>query len=358
MSELIFSVAAAGLLVVFASRAAILERGRPLVALAALTPYAVPVGVVLTVVAASVAGWGPAVAPAVPTVLIAAVLMPRCVPSRRAVSSGAVPVRVLTSNLLRGQADADALVALVRDRRVDVLCVQELTIDGVDALKQAGLTDELPHVFFDAVLGELGDTGLASRHHADPVAVARRDVPGEGGDAGSAGHPYADSVAAVRGIVVGDAGSASRDHADPVAAVDGFVTGARVRLPGSVAVEVFSVHPIWPMGPDGSRPWRAALGALPLPDPAVPPRIVAGDFNATLDHASMRRVLAAGYRDAAVSAGAGLRPTWPGAVRSPWPPVTIDHVLAGPGSVVQSYEVITLPGTDHRAVLVEILLPE
>ena len=40
-------------------------------------------------------------------------------------------------------------------------------------------------------------------------------------------------------------------------------------------------------------------------------RILAGDFNATLDHPELRAVLDRGYVDAADAASGGLKPTWP-----------------------------------------------
>ena len=45
--------------------------------------------------------------------------------------------------------------------------------------------------------------------------------------------------------------------------------------------------------------WRGDLRALPPATPDGPLRILAGDFNATLDHAELRRLLDTGYEDAA-----------------------------------------------------------
>ena len=55
--------------------------------------------------------------------------------------------------------------------------------------------------------------------------------------------------------------------------------------------------------------------------------VLLGDFNATLDHAPLRRLLGTGYRDAADVRGAGFTPTWPYDGK-PVPGVTLDHVLA------------------------------
>ena len=66
-------------------------------------------------------------------------------------------------------------------------------------------------------------------------------------------------------------------------------------------------------------------------------------------------MLSSGYRDAAASAGAGLRGTWPSDGRLP--PVAIDHVLVPAAWRVVSAEVLDLPGSDHRAVLAVLAPP-
>jgi endonuclease/exonuclease/phosphatase (EEP) superfamily protein YafD len=130
---------------------------------------------------------------------------------------------------------------------------------------------------------------------------------------------------------------------------------ALVRLPGGVAAELICVHPVTPqLGRGGATRWREELGVLPAPGEL--PRVLAGDFNATLDHAVFRRVLGLGYADAAQQAGRALTPTWGppgrGAV------LTLDHVLPDRGCAVLGYSVHTVPGSDHRAVFAEVQLPE
>jgi endonuclease/exonuclease/phosphatase family metal-dependent hydrolase len=120
---------------------------------------------------------------------------------------------------------------------------------------------------------------------------------------------------------------------------------------GRVAVQ--AVHPLPPITASSVRSWRATLRTLP-PARRGPPRVIAGDFNATLDHRELRRLLDTGYADAADVTGGGLRTTWP--VQRRRPPVTIDHVLADERLAVLRYEVHELPGTDHRAVLAELAL--
>lgn len=90
-------------------------------------------------------------------------------------------------------------------------------------------------------------------------------------------------------------------------------------------------------------------------------RLLVGDFNATLDHGALRRLLRRGYLDAADEVGAGLTPTWPSgratalAAFDP-PPATIDHVLVERGVAVAAVRVHDVPGSDHRAVLADLRL--
>ncbi|HEX2314043.1 MAG TPA: endonuclease/exonuclease/phosphatase family protein, partial [Thermomonospora sp.] len=102
--------------------------------------------------------------------------------------------------------------------------------------------------------------------------------------------------------------------------------------------------------------WEAGVSALPPAPSSGPPRILAGDFNATLDHAHLRRVLSRGYADAADRAGKGLVPTWglSGGTRSP---LTIDHVLVDRRCAVREVRVYDLDGSDHRAVYADLRLP-
>jgi endonuclease/exonuclease/phosphatase family metal-dependent hydrolase len=97
------------------------------------------------------------------------------------------------------------------------------------------------------------------------------------------------------------------------------------------------------------------MAGLPAPRPDGPVRILAGDFNGTLDHGTFRRLLRAGYRDAAAARGAGLRRTWPSAAFPP--PVTIDHVLVDLRAAIVGYRVLDVPLSDHKAVFAELVLP-
>jgi endonuclease/exonuclease/phosphatase (EEP) superfamily protein YafD len=210
-----------------------------------------------------------------------------------------------------GSGSAEALVGLVRRERVDVLSVQELTPGLARELDAAGLAELLPERAGEPRPGGSG-IGLYANVPLANVAVAGR-------------------------------------RRNPLAA-------AQARIEGGPEVELVAVHPPPPRSRSSVAAWRQDLRALPAASPDGPLRILAGDFNATLDHAELRRLLDTGYEDAAAEVGAGLRATWPDDRRLP-PPVTIDHVLADERTGVREFSVHPIPGTDHRAVFAELVLP-
>jgi endonuclease/exonuclease/phosphatase (EEP) superfamily protein YafD len=264
----------------------------------ALTPY---VGILGILVSGVVLGFGQWVAGGLLVVValgLCAVVLPRAIRTRQA-PAGSVRVRVLSVNLYLGRADPTAVVALARNHDVDVLSLQELSAAGAELLYAAGIADVLPHCQFEIRERALG-SGLASRH-----PLVKRDLAGP-------------SI-----------------MAQPSALVD---------LPGPAEFEVVAVHPYPPVRPHTAVNWRRELAGLPRPGDPI--RVLAGDFNATLDHRALRRL---GYRDAAALMGAGLRPTW-GRI------VQLDHILVDPRCVVTEFRVLAVPGSDHHAVFAEIAL--
>ena len=81
--------------------------------------------------------------------------------------------------------------------------------------------------------------------------------------------------------------------------------------------------------------------------------IVAGDFTATRDHAPLRDL--GGCTSAGEQAGIGGLATWPSSTGTTLLGATIDHVLVD-GTVWEGKKgrVVTIPGTDHRAVVVQL----
>jgi endonuclease/exonuclease/phosphatase family metal-dependent hydrolase len=134
---------------------------------------------------------------------------------------------------------------------------------------------------------------------------------------------------------------------------------ATVTVPGARPVLVESVHPAAPhVGPTSAGLLRGLAGQ-PAATPDGPVRVLIGDFNSTLDHAALRRLLDTGYRDAAATLGEGLTSTWPyyGRRVPVTPKVTIDHVLADRRIGVRDLTVVTVRRTDHRTVVATLVLP-
>ena len=128
---------------------------------------------------------------------------------------------------------------------------------------------------------------------------------------------------------------------------------AWLRLRDGERLRVVCVHPLPPTVNVGR--WRSALESLPAAG-GGPPWILAGDFNATLDHAELRAVLDRGYADGGDATGNGLEPTWPAGRTLP-PLITIDHILADRRLGFLDFGVEDVPGSDHRAVFAAIAVP-
>ena len=287
-----------------------LEEGWPLVPLVAYTPLAIAGAVVVAIVALLLRRRAPALVAAVLAVTLAAFVAPRALGGPSDAEGGDGPrLRVLTANLYQQPRAARSIVDVVRRERPDVLSLQEVTPEVAAALEDAGLRRLLPERVQDIRARGFG-TALYAR-----VPLSR-------------GHTR-------RG---------------------GNWSAARVELRGAAPTEVLAVHPMAPLNERWLDEWRADLRRLPPATPRGAVRILAGDLNATLDHAELRRVIDQGYEDAADEVGHGLRATWPSNRRFP-PPVTIDHVLADERCGVRDVRVIDVPGSDHRAVLAELELP-
>src|SRR3569833_433197 len=107
--------------------------------------------------------------------------------------------------------------------------------------------------------------------------------------------------------------------------------GAQADLGDGVVAEIVAVHPI---SPDVDTPqWEREIKDLSRAAGEHGQRILAGDFNAPLDHVAFRTVLSRGFTDAAEERGAGRAPTGPSAAAV----VTIDHGVVDNRAAVQDY---------------------
>jgi endonuclease/exonuclease/phosphatase family metal-dependent hydrolase len=294
-------------------RALGLEGDGALVLVVAFTPYAAAGSVLVLAAALLLRVWWAAGVAALAAVVLLAGVLPRWVPDGDGQDADGPRLRVLTSNMLVGGADARTIVDLVRRHRVDLLAVQEFTPDAEGALDAAGLARLLPNRVSYPSPGVEG-SALFSRY---PLR-----------DDGLRTHP------------------------------SGFTQArATVSVPGAAAIAVESAHPCAPATPAMAACWHKDLAGEPAASPHGPVRVLAGDFNAALDHAGLRRLIGSGYRDAGAARGQGLTPTWPYDEKWWVPGVTIDHILADRRVGVTGYGVHRVPRSDHRAVFAELRLP-
>ncbi|MER6156877.1 endonuclease/exonuclease/phosphatase family protein [Streptomyces sp. NPDC001868] len=226
-------------------------------------------------------------------------------------------VRVMTSNVQFGRGTEALVRAVLRDRP-DIVFVEEceLTCSATlrdtlgDLSTEGGKTPAYPHR--QAVEG-YGSTGsvILSRYPLKP----------------------ADPIPGTMGM--------------PGAVAD--VEGRPVRLQ--------LAHPMPPL-PGQLDTWRRELGALRTyaAKDARTPTILAGDFNASQDHAAFRAILDTGLSDAARLAGQDRRPTWPSRT-VPRIGTQIDHVLVSDQDFsAREVRFLELSGTDHNAVVVDLAL--
>ncbi len=218
-----------------------------------------------------------------------------------------VSFRVLTSNVEFGQA-ADALAAAVRRAKPDIVFVQECDA-GCDGKLRKELGGDYPHRAATVLAGSKGSLVL-SRFPLD----AADDVPGTMAMPGA--------VADVRGNAV------------------------RLQL----------AHPMPPL-PGRTDVWRRELGELRdfAAEDHRTPLVLAGDFNASQDHAAFRRILDTGMQDAARLDGHDRTPSWP-ARTTPTFGVQIDHVLLSEDFSASAVRFLDLAGTDHRALVADLTL--
>ncbi|MFL6056304.1 MAG: endonuclease/exonuclease/phosphatase family protein [Actinoallomurus sp.] len=270
----------------------------------AAIPYGLPAMALPLTVTALLRDRTAFVAAVIVTGLFAAIVLPRAFGGDAPYATGP-ELRVLAANLRFGMAGDPTLVDLVRRTHADVLSVEEFTPEAARRLDEAGIGRLLGYRMLDPQPGAAG-IGLYARYPLTPL---------------------------------------------PVSGTVSAMPSAALAVPGAAPVRMTAVHPPAPLGQDINA-WTHDLGRLPRATPDGQVGILAGDFNTTLDHARLRQVIRSGYVDAADARGQGLVPTY-----RPWPPITIDHVLADRRCAVLQAKIYGQPHSDHRAVFAVLRLP-
>lgn len=282
----------------------------PLVMLTSFTPFLILGGLIGTLMLAGARSWRLTAAGVVVLAVGIYTQAPMYVgnPQRFDNAAAGEPIRLLQANIMLGEADLAALVEQVRERRIDLLTVDELTDSAVAGLAAAGLGELLPHNYLEPVSDiSAGGTGIYSRY---PLTGEER-LPGL------------------------------------------FMANlyAEAEVEPGRSVGILAVHPI-PPGPQRSGRWAREMdrlhGALRQHGAAGGPMIVSGDFNSTYSHRRYRALLTDGFADAAEQSGAGLLATYPTDKGIP-AVVDIDHVILRRAAASEVRRV-DLPGSDHKGI--------
>lgn len=234
--------------------------------------------------------------------VLVALLVPRAIGNEQPEARGR-SITIFSANLLAGAAQAGPLLAAIERTDPDILALQEATPENLETLKAAGVTKDLPYFS--------GTPEFGTRGYFTLSRWPLKEIPGSG--------------------LRGD-------------------RWPEMRV-GSTGMIFRNIHPAPPLEYGRTPLWRQALSEIPN---SRGNRFIAGDFNATLDHRDLRSVLDRGYRDAADQTGNGFKWTW---VVTRTGRLVIDHVLVPSGVDVKSFELIDLPGSDHKAVVTRVRLP-
>ena len=284
------------------------ELAWPFIVVLAYTPYFAACGLLVLAIAMAARHRLAVVASAAFLVAAAVLIIPRAIPTGTVTADGP-EVTVMSANLGVGNGDVGMVAALVERYDVDILSVQELTPEAAEALEATPELDRLTHRHTITVPDNAAGGGIYSTFPLTDLD----QLPGN----------FA-------------------------------IPAATVMIDGASPVVFAAIHTASPHRPSQFEPWTFETRALPS-STSDAPWILAGDFNATLDHAALRAVLDRGYRDAASEVGAGLIGTW----APEWfvPPVALDHVFVDERIAVTSFDVETVDGSDHSAVISTIRLP-
>ncbi|MGW9412372.1 endonuclease/exonuclease/phosphatase family protein [Arthrobacter cupressi] len=241
-------------------------------------------------------------------------------PAASTADSVVLPVMSLNSEY--GQADADEVVRLVRENRVQLLAVQEHSASFELELARAGVGQLLPH----RISSPTDDAAGSAVYSAFPLEAVGL-IPDT---------PF--HMPTVR-----------------VTATSGGL---------SASFELTNVHTLPPIDSRIAQ-WRHDLAAVGRVGARPGHRVLMGDFNASYDHREFRELLdgVSGTRpdgsklvDAGIANNSRLLPTWPMEGMN-LPGVVLDHIVTGADIGSSGYSVHRVPGSDHAAVIALLAVP-
>jgi len=223
---------------------------------------------------------------------------------------GDVTLKVASSNVFLGNPDVTDLGRELLALDVDVIVIQELTPWQVRLFADAGLMGEYP---YQLLMPQRDATGSGMMSRLPFVDAEFRDIGGS---------------------------------SMPVATIDDQ----------GVLVDVVGVHVQAPVSDGARRLWTDQLRELSeMTAVADRPMVLAGDFNATLQHDNLRSIDGAGAYDALVDRGKGWIATWPRGRFYP-PLLRLDHIFATDNTRAIRAGLGNGTGSDHRPIWAEFVV--
>jgi endonuclease/exonuclease/phosphatase family metal-dependent hydrolase len=214
----------------------------------------------------------------------------------------------MVANVLGGGARASEVAGVIRDRKPDLVSLPEAQTDVRETIR--------------AQLQGLQYKGFTAQPSQAPEGATSVLVSASLGDV---------SFASEAGTTFGNV----------------VVTGGNLG-----PVRLIAYHGFPPL-PDSVTIWKDDLLKVRQWCAEDAPTVVAGDFNATLDHEDFRHALGGYCRSVGPAVGAGLRGTWP----ADQPAVLrtqIDQVVVTRQLEPARFTTYPITGTDHRAVVATV----
>ncbi|MDX3003050.1 endonuclease/exonuclease/phosphatase family protein [Kribbella solani] len=286
-----------------------LDEVTPFPQLVAYRPQGLVVLLVLALLMLVRRGWRIAAALAAVLALVGGALVaPRHFSHARQAPADARQLTIMVANVLGGGANAADVAQLIRDRKPDLVSLPEAQVDVREQI--------------NALLQDQQYKGYTAQ-------------PGS-------------AVESATSVLVAPSLGAVTFASDPATTLGNVVvTGGTL-----AGVRLIAYHGYPPLT-DGVMTWKHDLQAVRHWCSEDPATIVAGDFNATVDHADFRQALGGYCRSVGPTAGGGLHGTWP----ADQPAVLrtqIDHVVVTRQLQPERFTTYPIRGTDHRAVVATV----
>ncbi|HEY0620509.1 MAG TPA: endonuclease/exonuclease/phosphatase family protein [Kribbella sp.] len=255
--------------------------------------------------------------------------------------AGTRELTIMVANVLGGGADPASVAKVIRERRPDLVSLPEAQVKVRQQIQ--------------AQLKGLGYNGYTLQANEAVQSATSVLVSSSLGAVRFASETLDSSKV--------NAGQPASKPGDPGAETTGplvqtttqfghiIVTGGTL---GKLRLIVYHGYP--PM-PSAVITWKRDLQVLKSWCAEDRPTIVAGDFNATSDHADFRDALGSNCRSVAPAVGDGLQGTWP-SDRPSLVRTQIDHVVVSNGILPSKFRAYKIVGSDHLAVVAAVAVPK